>query len=153
VRVPDLCYCKCHLTSIAVRGPDSHYGCVWLDVSASNLREDLKEPEQDKATLRIYHDMCRADSWSASERHKIPQRTSCLPALRTELFSIGTPYLWVAMHQISIAVNNVALSAENRLLAVFPSARGECCISDTIPHRLEAYWVQPMTLALTVSTL
>jgi hypothetical protein len=55
----------------------------------------------------------------------LPQRPSSLPALRAEVFGVGAPVVRVAVHQVPVAVHDVAFLDVDRQVAVGATADGQ----------------------------
>lgn len=101
-----------------VAGSNAHHSLIRLHISCTDSLEALQEPHYDIARFSGYEGVCRADPWPAPERNKLPHRPDVLPTLRAELLCVLPPDVRVSVHQISVAVDNVALLDEDGRFAV-----------------------------------
>ena len=88
--------------------------------------------------------MRRTDARPAAEGREIPQRPGVRPALRPESLGVGAPDGRVAVHQVSVAVHDVAPGAEDGRGARRAAAGGQDGVADAGAHGLQADRVEAM---------
>lgn len=115
---------KSHLTTMPIAGPDAHDSLIRLRVSCFNGPEALREPRYDIARLGSDEDVRGADPRPAPKGNEFPHGPDALPTLRAELLRVLAPDVGVSVHQVPVAVDDVALLDEDGRFAVGASADG-----------------------------
>jgi hypothetical protein len=91
-----------------IRRPGPHDCRIGSIVPGLDALELLHNVHDHDAAFRVDEDMSRTDAGPATKRHELPQQPSGLPALRAEVFGVGAPVVRVAVHQVPVAVHDVA---------------------------------------------
>lgn len=86
--------------------------------------------------------MRRANTRPAAKGHKVPHRLRVFPPFGAELLGVRAPQDRVAVHQVAVAVHDVALSAECGRFAVGAAAGRQDRVGGAVAHRLEADGVE-----------
>jgi hypothetical protein len=123
------------------RRPRPHDRRIRPFVPRLNPLKHPHNPQNHIATFRVDEDVGRADARPAAEGHKLPQRARGLPALRDELFGVRAPVRRVSVHQVPVAVDDVALLDEDGERVVGPAADGEGRVGQRDTDRLQRDWV------------
>ena len=86
--------------------------------------------------------MRRANPRPAAKRDEFPQGAEIVPALRDEVFGAVAPDGWVAVHEVAVAVDDVALLDEDGGVAVGAAAEGEGGVTEGDADHLDAVGVE-----------
>ena len=125
--------------------PNAHDRLIRLPISRLDRLEPLREPHNDIARFRRHEDVRRADSRPAPKRDKLPHGSDVLPAFRAELFGALAPNVRVPVHQVSVAVDDVALLDKDGGLAVGTAADGQGGVSESDANHLDPVGVQAVS--------
>ena len=104
-------------------GPrDCSIGSIIPGLDALELPHNIHNHD---AAFCVDEDMSRTDAGPATKRHELPQRPSGPPALRAEVFGVSALVVRVAVHQVPVAVHDVAFLDVDGQVAVGATADGQ----------------------------
>ena len=136
---------ECHLDSIFIAWTYSHDSSIRIWIPSLHSSEALHETHYDIASLCRDKDMRRANPRATAERHKFPHGPDVLPALRAESFGVLAPDVGVAMHQVAVAMGDVAFLDEYRGLSIGAAANRESGVSEGYADHLDGIGVQAVS--------
>ena len=125
--------------------PNAHDGLIRFPISRTDALKPLREPHNDIARFRRHEDVRRADSRPAAERDKLPHGPDVLPAFRAELLGALAPNIRVPVHQVSVAVDDVALLDKDGRFLVGPTADGQGGVAESDADHLDPVGVQAVS--------
>lgn len=139
-------WCESDLDSMNVARPNAHYRIVRLIIDGLDRLEPFQELHQHKACLGRDEHMRRTDSRPATKGNEFPHWSDILPALRAEDLSVSTPDVGVAVHEIPIAVRDIAFLDENGGLLVWAAADGKGGVAEGYTHHLHGVGIETVSL-------
>jgi hypothetical protein len=125
LKTRSLCQHKPHLNPVQIRRSGPHDCRIGSIVPGLDALELLHSVHDHDAAFRVDEDMSRTDAGPATKRHELSQRPSGLPALRAEVFGVGAPVVRVAVHQVPVAVHDVAFLDVDGQAAAGAAADGQ----------------------------
>ena len=125
--------------------PNTHNCLIRFRVSRTDSPESLRKPHNDIARFRSHKDMRRANSRPTAEGDEFPHGPDILPAFRAELFCVFPPNVRVSVHEVSVAVDDVALLDEDGCFAVGTTADGQGGVSEGDANHLDPVGIQAMS--------
>ena len=128
-----------------VARPNTHDSLVGLRISAFDTLEPLQESRDDIGRFGSHQNVSRANPRPTPEGNELPHRTQMFPTFRAELFCILAPDVGVSVHQVSVAMDDVAFLDKNGRFAVRTTADGQGCVPQGYANHLNAVGIQTMS--------